>query len=202
MGCNTAMLFGALLLAAYLAGSVSAAIVVCRALGVGDPRAGGSGNPGATNVLRLAGKGPAAVTLLGDAGKGVLPVLLAAALGLHGWQLTAIGLAAFAGHLFPVFYGLRGGKGVATFLGVNLALDPWLALCFVLTWLAVAGVTRYSSLAALVATAVLPLVAAWRGADAGSVVLFVAMAALIYWRHRGNIGQLLAGTEKRIGQKA
>lgn len=202
MGCNTTMLFGALLLAAYLAGSVSAAIVVCRALGVGDPRAGGSGNPGATNVLRLAGKGPAAVTLLGDAGKGVLPVLLAAAFGLQGWQLTAIGLAAFAGHLFPIFYGLRGGKGVATFLGVNLALDPWLAACFVLTWLAIAGVTRYSSLAALVATAVLPLAAAWRGADAGSVVLFVVMAALIYWRHRGNIGQLLAGTEKRIGQKA
>jgi len=196
------MLLAVLLVGAYLTGSVSAAIVVCRVLGVADPREVGSRNPGATNVLRHAGKAAAAVTLLGDAGKGVVPVLVGAALGVDGWALTAIGAAAFLGHLYPVYYGFTGGKGVATFLGINFALDWRYGLCFAATWLAVAFATRYSSLAALVATAALPVAAGLLGADAGTVVLYGAMAALIFWRHRGNIRNLRTGTEKRIGQKA
>lgn len=196
------MLFAALLIAAYLVGSVSSAIIVCRLLGVADPREVGSGNPGTTNVLRHAGKKAAAVTLLGDAGKGIVPVLVAAALGFAPPQLTLIAFAAFVGHLYPVYYGFEGGKGVATFLGVNLALDPRLGAAFVGAWLLVALVARYSSLAALVATALVPVAAAWLGQPLTAVGVFVAMAALIFWRHKSNIANLLGGTEKRIGQKA
>ncbi len=201
MRCNSLMLFIALLIAAYLIGSVSSAIIVCRLLGVADPREVGSGNPGATNVLRHAGKKAAAVTLLGDAGKGVIPVLIAAALGYAPPQLTLIAFAAFAGHLYPLYYGFDGGKGVATFLGVNLALDWRLGATFVGVWLVVALVLRYSSLAALIATALIPVAAAWLGQPLVAVAVFVAMAVLIFWRHQGNIRNLLGGTEKRIGQK-
>ena len=141
--------------------------------------------------------------LLGDAGKGVIPVLIAAAVGFTPPALTLIAFAAFLGHLYPVFYGFEGGKGVATFLGVNLALDWRLGASFVAIWLTVAAITRYSSLAALVATALIPLVAALLlGQPPAAAACFVGMGALIFWRHQGNIRNLLAGTEKRIGRKA
>lgn len=191
----------ALLLAAYLLGSISTAIVVCKVLGIDDPRDVGSGNPGATNVLRHGGKAAAAVTLLGDAGKGVIAVIVGHLLGIEAPALTAIAAAAFLGHLFPIYYRFRGGKGVATFIGINLALAPWLGLAFIACWLAVAAITRYSSLSALVATALTPGVAWWLGQPPASVALFVLMGATIFFRHRQNIGNLLAGREKKIGQK-
>lgn len=196
------LLLAAFIAGAYCLGSVSTAIIVSRVLGLSDPREIGSGNPGATNVLRYAGKKAAAVTLLGDALKGVLPVLLGAALGLHAPALTAVGAAAFIGHLFPVWYGFRGGKGVATFVGVNLALNWMVGLAFAGTWIAVALVLRYSSLAALIATAATPAFAWWFGEPPLALVLYGLMAAGIYWRHDSNIRKLLAGEEKKIGQKA
>lgn len=201
--CNSSMLLSAcLVVAAYALGSISTAIVVSRVLGLSDPRQVGSGNPGATNVLRYAGKKAAAVTLLGDALKGVLPVLLGAALGLEAPLLTAVGVAAFLGHLFPVYYGFSGGKGVATFIGVNLALNPWVGIGFVVLWLLVALALRYSSLAALVATALTPVLAWYFGEPPLALVLYTFMAVLIFVRHRSNITKLLAGEEKKIGQKA
>ena len=196
------MLLVVLTLAAYLLGSISSAIIVCRLLGVADPRGVGSGNPGATNVLRHAGKLAGGITLLGDAGKGVVPVLAASALGCGPQQLALVALATFLGHLFPLYYRFAGGKGVATFLGVNLALDLRLGLTFIVAWLVVALVVRYSSLAALVAAAITPLAAAWFGQPPMALAIFAVMTALIYWRHASNIQNLIAGTEKRIGQKA
>lgn len=187
---------------AYLLGSVSTAIVVCRALGAADPREVGSRNPGATNVLRHAGKSAAAVTLLGDAAKGLVPVLIGHALGLDATVLAAIAFAAFLGHLYPVYYGFEGGKGVATFIGVTLALNPWLGLSFIGIWLTVAFALRWSSLAALVATAGMPLVAWSLRSPPAAVALIAIMSALVFWRHRANIQNLLNGTEKKIGHKA
>ena len=190
------------LVLAYLLGSVSTAIVICRLLGVADPREVGSHNPGATNVLRHAGKSAAAVTLLGDAAKGLLPVLAGHAAGLSAPLLAAIGLAAFLGHLYPIYYGFSGGKGVATFIGVTLALNVWIGVTFIGTWLAVAVALRFSSLAALVATAAAPLAAYLLGEPPVAVALISVMSGLVCWRHRSNIHNLLDGTEKKIGQKA
>jgi glycerol-3-phosphate acyltransferase PlsY len=187
---------------AYAMGSIATAVIVCRVLGLADPRDVGSGNPGATNVLRVGGSKAAAITLLGDAGKGIVPVVVGHALGHEPPAVTAVGVAAFLGHLFPVFYGFRGGKGVATLIGVNLALSPWLGLTFVLAWLVVAAITRYSSLSALVATALTPCAAWALGQPPAAVSLFALMAALVFWRHRPNIANLLGGREKKIGQKA
>jgi len=187
---------------AYLLGSLSTAIVVCRVIGATDPREAGSRNPGATNVLRIAGKGPAAVTLLGDSAKGLIPVLIGHALGLDATWLAGIALAAFLGHLYPVYYGFEGGKGVATFIGVTLALNPWLGVSFIGIWLVVAFALRWSSLAALVATASMPLVSWWLHAPPAAVALIAVMCVLVFWRHQGNIRNLLNGTEKKIGQKA
>jgi len=187
---------------AYLLGSLSTAIVVCRVIGATDPREAGSRNPGATNVLRIAGKGPAAVTLLGDSAKGLIPVLLGHALGLDATWLAAIALAAFLGHLYPLYYGFEGGKGVATFIGVTLALNPWMGASFVAIWLLVALALRWSSLAALVATACMPLVSWWLQAPPAAVAMVGVMSLLVFWRHQGNIRNLLNGTEKKIGQKA
>ena len=195
------MLVALLVVGAYLLGSVSSAILVSRALGLPDPRTTGSRNPGATNVLRIGGRKAAAVTLLGDLLKGVVPVVAGHALGIAPPALTAIGAAAFAGHVFPLYYGFAGGKGVATFIGVGFALQPWLGAMFVAVWLLVAALTRYSSLAALLATAATPLGAWWLGQPMGAIALFVAMAVLIFWRHRPNIRKLLAGEESKIGQR-
>jgi glycerol-3-phosphate acyltransferase PlsY len=187
---------------AYLLGSLSTAIVVCRVIGATDPREAGSRNPGATNVLRIAGKGPAAVTLLGDSAKGLIPVLIGHALGLDATWLAAIALAAFLGHLYPLYYGFEGGKGVATFIGVTLALNPWMGASFVGIWLLVALALRWSSLAALVATACMPLVSWWLQGPPAAVAMVGVMSLLVFWRHQGNIRNLLNGTEKKIGQKA
>ena len=195
------MLVSALLVAAgYLLGSVATAVLVSRALGLADPRSGGSGNPGATNVLRLAGRGAAALTLAGDVVKGVVPVLAARAADLPPGLVALVGLAAFLGHLYPVFFGFWGGKGVATALGALLGMEPLLGAAVLATWIIVAGVSRYSSLAALVASVLAP-VYAWVGSGHPGVVGAVsAMALLLVWRHRANIRRLLAGEEGRIGR--
>ena len=193
----------AALLVAYLIGSVSFAVVVSRAMGLADPRTYGSGNPGATNVLRTGNRLAALLTLLGDALKGVVAVVLvravSPALGLAELAVTLAGLAAFLGHLYPVFHRFQGGKGVATAVGVLLAVDPVLGLGTLATWLIIAFFFRYSSLAALVAAVFAPF---WQvllhGADERALAV-AAMGALLIWRHRVNIGRLLNGTESRIG---
>lgn len=188
-------------LVAYLLGSISSAILVCRLLGKEDPRRTGSGNPGATNVLRSAGKAAAAATLAGDVLKGLLPVAVANAWGQPPLVLALTGLGALLGHLFPVFFGFRGGKGVATFIGVLFGLTPWLGAAFCGVWLATAAVTRYSSLAALVATLFTPVIANLIGLPAAIGAALTVMGVAIYWRHRENIARLRAGTESRIGQR-
>ena len=195
------MFLSALLVAAgYLLGSVATAVLVSRALGAADPRSGGSGNPGATNVLRLAGRRAAALTLAGDVVKGVVPVFAAQAAGLPPGPVALTGLAAFLGHLYPVFFGFRGGKGVATALGALLGIEPLLGCAVLATWLLVAGVSRYSSLAALAASVLAPIYA-WVGSGPPVVVGAVSvMAALLVWRHRANARRLLAGEEGRIGR--
>lgn len=185
---------------AYLLGSLSSAVIVARVMGLKDPREMGSGNPGATNVLRYGGKVAAIATLIGDIAKGVAAVLIARALEADAVIVAAAMVAVFIGHLFPVFFGFKGGKGVATALGVYLAAHLWIGLAVAGSWVVIAAVTRYSSLAALVATALTPLfVWIWLPHPAyliGSVVL----AAILFWRHRTNIQRLIAGTETRIGK--
>ena len=186
--------------AGYLLGSIATAVLVSRALGVADPRSGGSGNPGATNVLRLAGRKAAGLTLVGDILKGVVPVLVARAADLPPGAVALVGLAAFLGHLYPAFFGFRGGKGVATALGVLLAMEPYLGAAVLATWLVVAGVSRYSSLAALVASVLAPGYAWVLSGDRGVVGAVALMAVLLVWRHRANIRRLVAGEEGRIGR--
>jgi glycerol-3-phosphate acyltransferase PlsY len=190
---------------AYLIGSISFAVVVSRAMGLADPRSYGSGNPGATNVLRTGNKAAAVLTLLGDAAKGAVAVLLAQSVarryGFTDFTLALVGLAAFVGHLFPVFHRFQGGKGVATAAGVLLALSPWLGLATLATWIVIAVFFRYSSLAALVSAIFAPLYyLLLSGGDRVLLPLF-AMSALLVWRHGKNIANLLAGKESRIGDK-
>ncbi len=190
---------------AYLLGSVSFAVVVSRAMGLADPRSYGSGNPGATNVLRTGNRTAAILTLVGDAAKGAVAVGLAKAVatryGFGDLVFACVGLAAFVGHLFPVFHGFQGGKGVATAAGVLLALSPWLGLATLATWITVAVFFRYSSLAALVAAVFAPsYYALLAGIDAVLVPLGI-MSVLLILRHRKNISNVIAGTESRIGQK-
>jgi glycerol-3-phosphate acyltransferase PlsY len=183
---------------AYLLGSIPFGVLVTRALGLGDLRTIGSGNIGATNVLRTGNKGAAAATLLLDAGKGAVAVLVARAIAGEQAAMVA-GFAAFLGHLFPVWLGFRGGKGVATFLGTMLALAWPVGIAACLTWLATAIVFRYSSLAALVAAAATPLWLLLLG-RADAVWLGVALAILVFIRHHANIRRLLDGTEPKIGK--
>ena len=190
---------------AYLLGSVSFAIVVSRLFRLDDPRTFGSGNPGATNVLRTGNKKAAALTLLGDCVKGWIPVALAVQfdepLGLGAAGIALVSVAVFAGHLWPVFFRFKGGKGVATALGVLLGLNPLLGLATLITWIVVAYAFRYSSLAALVAALFAPFYYSLLfGIDAISLAVGI-MSALLVWRHRKNIGNLLAGKESRIGKK-
>ena len=196
--------------AAYLIGSLSFAVIVSRAFGLSDPRTYGSGNPGATNVLRSGSKKAAAVTLLLDALKGLIPVLLVKYLGpsygLQEGTLAMVALAAFLGHLFPVFFEFKGGKGVATALGVLLGISGWLGLFVLLTWLAVAFISRYSSLSALIASVLAPVYYVLFGNSLWSyekpvLLAIVAMSALLLWRHAGNINRLLKGEESKIGSK-
>ena len=189
-----------LMVMAYLMGSLSSAIIVCRLLGLPDPREQGSGNPGATNVLRFGGKKVAIVVLLGDALKGLIPVLIGHALDAPGWVLAGIGLAAFLGHLYPVFFRFEGGKGVATSLGVWLGLSWVVGGLVILTWVAVAFISRISSLSALVAALAAPFYVMWWMGDIYLAGASALMTALLFWRHRANIQRLRAGTESRIGK--
>jgi glycerol-3-phosphate acyltransferase PlsY len=197
-------------LAAYLVGSLAFAVIVSRAMGLADPRTFGSKNPGATNVLRSGSKPAAIITLLLDALKGFVPVLLVRLYGepygLGDNTVAMVALAAFLGHLYPVFFHFHGGKGVATFIGVVFGIDWILGLATALTWIIIAVFLRYSSLASLVAAAFAPVYyllgdrLGWYAEAPIAFVLFV-MALLLAWRHRGNIKRLLAGKEARLGAK-
>jgi glycerol-3-phosphate acyltransferase PlsY len=189
-----------LILLAYLLGSVPFGVVVARAQGGVDLRRVGSGNIGATNVLRAVGKGAAALTLLGDIGKGAVAVVLGRSFGVPPTLLAMIALAAVVGHLLPAWSGFRGGKGVATTLGVVLAAMPPVGGLLVLIWLAVAGIWRYSSLAALAAAAALPGLAWWLDGRRPMLVLSVSLLLIVLARHRENIVRLWQGTEGKIGQ--
>ena len=187
-------------LLAYLFGSVSSAIVIARLMGLQDPRDVGSKNPGATNILRYGGKTAAILALAGDILKGVTPVLIARALTADAMILALTGFAAFLGHLLPVFHGFKGGKGVATALGVWLALSTWVGLLLLATWVLMAVLFRYSSLAALIASLTAPLYVAWLSPGAPYLTAMIAMSAILIFRHRSNIRKLFAGTETRIGR--
>jgi acyl phosphate:glycerol-3-phosphate acyltransferase len=190
------------IVAAYLLGSIAFGILVSKLFGLPDPRTVGSGNPGATNVLRSGKKSAAALTLLGDVFKGWFPVWLALQSGMLMWVVSAVGLAVFFGHLYPIFYKFKGGKGVATALGVMLAISPMLGLAALLTWVVVFAISRYSSLGAIVAAALAP-VYAWvlLSAYKDYVITVLVMSLLLIWRHRTNIQKLLAGTEAGFGKK-
>ena len=190
----------------YLMGSLSFAVIVSRVMGLADPRTYGSGNPGATNVLRSGSKKAALVTLLLDAVKAVVPILLARWMQSRGWvgdtTVALVALLAFLGHLWPVFFHFKGGKGVATAAGALLALKWPLGLITLGVWLAVAWATRYSSLAALVAALAAPLALMMVWGVPTELLAVAPMALLLVWRHASNIRKLLNGTESRIGQKA
>ena len=185
---------------AYLLGSVSSAIVIARLFGLKDPREVGSGNPGATNILRYGGKKAAILTLLGDVLKGAVPVLIAHALGADSVILALTMLAAFLGHVFPVFHGFKGGKGVATAFGALTAMNGWVGLALVGSWLLMAVTTRYSSLSAITVSVLAP-VYVWLFTRNPALILATGIMALfLLWRHRSNIQKLLAGTETKIGR--
>ena len=191
--------------AAYLIGSLSFAVIISRLMGLADPRSYGSGNPGATNVLRSGHRGAAIMTLAFDVLKGYVPVFLALWLGgpfgLGPLTVAAVGLAAFVGHLWPVFFRFQGGKGVATAAGVLLALNPLLAAATLASFALIVGFTRYVSLGSIVAAVFAPFfqLLIW-GAEPALLTL-VPMGLLLIWRHQGNIRKLLAGTESRLGQR-
>ncbi len=201
---NQFMFSGLVVLMAYLIGSISFAVVVSKLMGLPDPHSYGSGNPGATNVLRTGSKAAAVLTLLGDAAKGYLAVVLARALvgvDIDSWVLPAVALAAFLGHLFPVFHGFKGGKGVATALGILLAINWVLGLTTLSTWLIVAVFLRYSSLAALISALFAPAYFVFLFGIQPMALAILLMSALLIWRHRSNIKNLLNGTEGRLGKK-
>jgi len=190
---------------AYLLGSVSFAVLMSKAFGLADPRTYGSGNPGATNVLRSGKKAAAVLTLLGDAAKGWLAVFLAIRFASHdsaGLLLVAlVSLAVFLGHVFPIFLKFQGGKGVATALGVLLALSGWMGLAVLGTWVMVAVVFRYSSLSALVAAIAAPIYAMLLQLRPELVMATAIMSILLIWRHKSNIHNLMTGKESKIGSK-
>lgn len=183
----------------YLLGSVPFAVIVSKAFGLADPRSHGSGNPGATNVLRTGNKLAALLTLVGDAAKGWLAMFIAAKVGADNTAIAVAGIAAFLGHVFPFTLGFKGGKGVATALGVLLGFSAPLAGIVALIWIAVAALTRYSSLAALMAATAAPLAAGWLIGKMHVVLPVAVMAAVLIARHKANIVKLLAGTESKIG---
>ena len=189
-------------LVGYLIGSLSFAVIVSRSFGLADPRSYGSGNPGATNVLRSGHKAAAILTLLFDALKAYLPVLIAAHLGYDERTVVAVALGAFLGHLWPVFFKFEGGKGVATAAGALLALNPAMGGLVLVIWLGMAAAFRYSSLAALTAALAAPVIqACWTGWGPTTMGV-IAMSALLIWRHAANIHKLLAGQESKLGQKS
>ena len=182
---------------AYFIGSIASAILVCKLMNLQDPRTGGSSNPGATNVLRMHGKTPAAITLAGDLFKGLLPVLLAQVIAESHWVIAATAMAAFFGHLYPVYFGFKGGKGVATFIGVLLGCSWILGLSFVAIWLLFAKVFKISSLSALIASLlIIPLTVFLMPID--YLIANVIMVLVIFWRHRSNIENLIKGEEGKL----
>lgn len=190
-----------LILLSYLIGSISSAVITCKLMGLEDPRLSGSKNPGATNVLRNSGKKAAIITLLGDMFKGVIPVLLVKYLGVDYNVLALVAFAAFIGHLYPVFLKFKGGKGVATALGVFIALNWMIGVSMMVIWLIMALTFKISSLSALTAALFAPLLTWYfTGIDA-LVGVSVVIMVLIYWRHRSNIRDLLSGAEEKIGKK-
>jgi glycerol-3-phosphate acyltransferase PlsY len=186
---------------AYLFGSLSSAVIICKIMGLPDPRTEGSQNPGATNVLRIGGKLPALITLLGDVLKGVIPVLAAKWIGLDTTTLALVAFAAFIGHLFPIFFRFQGGKGVATAIGCLLALSWPVGLCWIATWLIIAIIFRYSSLASLTASVIAPVYIWFFTGNLIYVVTIMFMSIILIYRHRGNITKLIAGQESKIGKK-
>jgi glycerol-3-phosphate acyltransferase PlsY len=203
---HTALIAASTTAGAYFLGSISFAVVLSRMFALPDPHSYGSGNPGATNVLRTGNKAAAVLTLLGDAGKGWVAVFLAQlASGETGIGTIAVplaGAAAFLGHLFPVFHRFRGGKGVATACGVLLGFDLWLGLGTLVTWIVIAAFFRISSLAALVAALFAPAYAFWLFGFANVLWAAVLISLLLIWRHRANIARLVAGEESRMGAKS
>ncbi len=187
-----------LVIGAYLLGSLSSAIIVARSMGLPDPRTQGSGNPGATNMLRIGGRKAAAITLLGDAFKGLIPMLVAHALDVPPLFLALTGLAAFLGHLYPLFFGFQGGKGVATALGVQFGLHWAIGLSVAVIWFIVARLVNISSLAALVSMSLAPLVVWLIWPEPHLVIMQVLITALLIWRHRSNIRNLMEGKEGKI----
>jgi glycerol-3-phosphate acyltransferase PlsY len=188
------------IICAYLIGSISSAIITCKLMSLPDPRSGGSNNPGATNVLRIGGKKAAAITLIGDMLKGYIPVQIAVLFSLNNNTVAFIAVAAFLGHLFPVFFGFKGGKGVATMLGICFGFSPWVGLATAVTWLFIAKVVRISSLSALISMLLAP-VYVWLFLPGNTAILLScsAMTLILFWRHRSNIRNLITGKETRIG---
>ena len=185
---------------AYLIGSISSAIVLARIMGLKDPREVGSGNPGATNILRYGGKKLAAITLLGDILKGVIPVLLARMFTQDALILSLVAAGAFLGHLYPVYFRFQGGKGVATAFGVIIATVPWVGLALAVTWLVTVAAFRYVSLSSIVTAITAPIYIWFLLPDRSYFVMSVLVAALLSWRHRANIKRLWAGEESKIGK--
>jgi glycerol-3-phosphate acyltransferase PlsY len=198
-GKNMFLEISAILLA-YCLGSLSCAVITCKILGLPDPRGQGSGNPGATNVLRFGGKKAAIITLLGDTLKGVIPVLLVKWLGFSDLTQALVAFAAFLGHLYPIFFRFQGGKGVATALGSLIALSWPVGLSLCLTWLIIAFLFRYSSLAALISALLAPIYT-WYFTNMTFTAMVIVMSLLLIFRHRQNIQKLLQGKESKIGRR-
>ncbi len=187
-----------LVAAAYLLGSISSTIIVCRLMGLPDPRTLGSNNPGATNVLRIGGKKAAAITLFGDGLKGFIPVFIALKLGVSPLVLGLTGLAAFLGHLYPIFFGFKGGKGVATLLGVQFGFSWMIGAAIAGIWLIIAYGLKISSLAALIAMALAPLVVWYFSREPALITIQAIISIILFWRQRTNIRDLLSGTEGKL----
>ena len=187
-----------LIFLAYLLGSISAAILVCKLLGLSDPRTGGSGNPVTTNVMRLHGKTAAFLTLTGDVFKGIIPVLLAKVIVGSEFIIALSGFASFLGQIFPIYFKFKGGKGVATLIGILLATHWLLGLAYVITWILTAAIFRYSSLAALIATLSIPFYTYFLEQNFQYTVSFSMIAVILFWRHKSNIHNLLNNKERKI----
>jgi len=187
-----------LIFSAYLLGSISAAIIVCKTLGLSDPRTGGSGNPGTTNVMRLYGKKAAFLTLVGDIFKGIIPVLLAKVIVNSEFIIAICGLAAFLGHIFPIYFKFEGGKGVATLIGILFATHWLLGVSYIITWILTALIFRYSSLAALIAVLPIPIYSYFIEHNNQYTISFAVIAIILFWRHKPNIYNLLNGKEDKI----
>lgn len=185
-------------ISAYLIGSLSSAVIVCRMMGLADPRTTGSRNPGATNVLRIGGKKAAIITLIGDAAKGWLPVFIAHVCSAHSSLIAGVALAAFIGHLFPIFFGFAGGKGVATAFGCLLGMSWPVGLCLLATWIVVALISRYSSLAALITALTAPFYIEWLTHDNALLIVTLLMSAILIYRHKKNVKNLIGGKENKL----